>query len=266
MESTLRSPKYRITPSLLNSFQSLIDSDISWEKYYGSQDEPSFTLTEYYDKCEKELLDACNRVPFVSEPASKGTALNEIIDCILDRRPQRNDMNVERIFGANGNVIGLQAELDGFTFQFDMGLVDELVDYFFEATAQFRCEATIDTAYGPVILYGDADYIRRDVVYDLKSTSHYDYGKFSNGWQKHVYPYALIESGQVTSISGFEYTVVPLTGGTSRSPLISGTIYREWYDYSHERTKEALKGIVEPFISWVEAHREQITHPRIFNK
>lgn len=271
----MSAPKYRLTPSLLNKFQDYLDSDRAWEQFYGGAEDPAMTIDEYTAKCEKELLDACNRVPFTSEATSKGTALNEIIDCILMRRSQREDMKVERIFDefalAQGKsqkdaLIGLRAELDGFVFPFDKKMVDELTDYFFGSICQHRCEAILDTKAGPVVLYGDADYIRRDVVYDLKTTSRYEFGKFANGWQKHLYPYCLIESGDVTEVSGFEYTVVPLTGGTSRSPLITGTIYREWYDYNHEHSKQALLEIVEPFIDWIEAHREMITHPRIFNK
>ena len=267
-------PQYRLTPSLLNKFQDLLDSDLNWQKFYGDNDNSDVTAEEYYAKCEQELLDACNRVPFSSEPAAKGTALNELVDCILDRRKQREDMKVDRLFSienlpdgtAKKVISGLHAELEGFSFDFDIRLINELTDYFFGSICQHRCEAVLETSRGPVILYGDSDYIRRDVVYDLKSTSKYDYGKFENGWQKHLYPWALIESGEAQTISGFEYTVVPLTGGNSRTPLITGTIYREWYDYNHDASKKALKGIVEPFIDWIEAHREKIVHPRIFNK
>ena len=276
----MSTPKYRLTPSLLNKFQDFLDSDRLWEQFYGGSEDPVMSIEEYSAKCEQELLDACNRVPFTSEAASKGTALNEIIDCILMHRKPREDMEVHRLVrNEDGSIalcadkkipersmiIGLEAVLDGFRFAFDMNLVDMLTDYFFGSICQYRCEATIDTKAGPVILYGDADYIRRDIVYDLKTTTRYEFGKFSNGWQKHLYPYCLIESGDITEVSGFEYTVVPLTGGTSRTPLISGSIYREWYDYSHENTKCALVEIVEPFIDWLEAHRSQITHPRVFN-
>ena len=268
--SKMEKPKYRLTASLLNKYQDLLDSDLNWQTFYGDNDNSEITAEEYYHKCEQELLDACNRVPFSSEPAARGTALNELVDCILERRKQREDMKVWRIYDEekvnNPTVIGIHAELEGFPFDFDLNLVNALADYFFGATCQHRCEATLETSVGPVILYGDLDYIRRDVIYDLKSTSRYDYGKFEKGWQKHLYPWALIESREVQAISGFEYTVVPLTGGNSRTPLITGTIYREWYDYNHDASKEALRGIVEPFIRWIEEHRDKIVHPRIFNQ
>lgn len=266
-----KKPRYRITPSLLNKWQDLVDADKHWEEWYGNSDEPSISSEDYYAKCEKELLDACNRVPFVSEAASKGTALNEIVDCILDRRKQREDMTVERVCSDaeayKNDVVALRAGLDGFTFLFDIGLVNDLTGYFIGATCQHRCEATIETSFGPVILYGDADYIVRDVVYDLKTTSKYSsYGKFESGWQKDVYPWALIESGEMKEVSGFEYTIVPLTGGTASSPLITGEIHTEYYPYNHDASTGRLRAVLEAFIQWIEDHRSLITHPRIFNK
>lgn len=273
-----KDPKYRITPSLLNSFQTLLDSDLLWQKFYGDNENSNVTAVEYYAKCEQELLDACNRVPFTSEAASKGTALNEIVDCILDKRPQREDMKVERIYSpmygvvkgepSGGDLIGLHAELDGFKFNFDINLINRLTEYFAGSICQYRCEATLDTSYGPVILYGDADYIRKDVVSDLKSTSKYsEYGKFDSGWQKHLYPWALIKSGDAQYISGFEYTIIPWqVGGTKNLPLLTGEIYKEWHDFSYNESEELLLEIVEQFIHWIEVHRNLIKHPRIFNQ
>lgn len=264
-------PGYRITPSLLNKWQDLIDADIHWEEWYGNSDEPSISSEDYYAKCEQELLDACNRVPFVSEAASKGTALNELVDCILENRSPKEGMTASRVYcDAGGGIMkptAVRAELDGFSFLFDIELVRELALYFTGATCQYRCEAVMGTSFGDVILYGDADYIMRDVVYDLKSTGKYSaYGKFDAGWQKVLYPWALIESGEMDSVSGFEYTIVPLSGGTKASPLITGEIKTEYYPYNHEASTGLLRDTLEAFIRWIEDHRELIVHPRIFNQ
>ena len=269
--SPLSSACYRITPSLLNKWTELVNADRDWETYYGSADEPSISSEEYYAKKEQELLDTINRVPFVSEAASRGTALNEIVDCIVDNRKQREDMVVERVYQPDvkeaENLVALRAELDGFAFFFDIGLVRELASYFKGSICQHRCEAVMDTFLGPVILYGDADYILRDVVYDLKTTSKYSaYGKFSEGWQKDLYPWALIESGEMEGITGFEYTIVPLSGGNTTSPIITGEIKTEWYDYSHGMATRRLRQVLEAFLPWIEEHRSLITHKRIFNQ
>lgn len=264
------SAHFRITPSLLNKWQDLVDADLHWEEFYGNSDEPSISSEDYYAKCEKELLDAINRVPFISEAASRGTALNEIVDCIIENRPPREDMKVKRVYsdgvGLNQEVVAIEAELDGFTFLFDKALIDQLVEYFAFATCQHRCEASMPTNFGEVILYGDADYIIRDMVHDLKSTSKYSaYGKFNSGWQKDVYPWALTESGEVKNISGFEYTIVPLSGGTGRTPLITGEIKTEYYPYNHEAATLRLCAVLHDFIPWILEHKDKITHTRIFD-
>lgn len=68
-------------------------------------------------------------------------------------------------------------------------------------------------------------------MYDIKTTSRYEFGKYSDGWQRHVYPYCLISSGLVKDIDSFEYTAYHLKGGTSRTPLITGVQYPELYKY-----------------------------------
>lgn len=251
-------PKYRFNPSLLGKFQDLIDSDLLWEKFYGGSEEPKHTPEEFYFKQEQELLDAINRVEKEpSEAASKGTALNAIVDSIVAGEMDGEDT------GSDG---GFFTEWDGFEFTFSPELCIGLADHFKDAICQHLCEAEIQTSFGPVILYGYADYIQRDTVFDLKSTSEYSYGKFARGWQKDLYPYCLVQSGEMADVSGFEYTVALLSGGNSRNPVISGTIYREWYNYSHEDAKARLRGISESFILWIEKHREEIHHKRIFNQ
>lgn len=268
-----KKPRFRITPSLLNKWQDLVDCDRHWEEWYGNSDEPTISSEDYYAKCEQDLLNAINRVPFVSEAASRGTALNELVDCIVDNRKPMEGMVVERVYqlseadATRKNLIGLSVEYEGFSFLFDIVLVRSLAEYFKGAVCQHRCEAVMDTSFGPVILYGDSDYILRDVVYDLKSTNKYSaYGKFEDGWQKDLYPWALIESGEMEGITGFEYTIVPLSGGSATSPLITGEIKSEWYDYSHGTATRRLRQVLEAFLPWIEEHRSQITHPRIFNE
>ena len=263
----IQKPRYRFSPSLLNSFQELIDSDSLYEQFYGNSEDPEITPEEYYAQKEKELLDACNRVPFTSEACSRGVALNEIVDCIIEKRKQKEGMTVERIYDENGSVIALHSELDGFSFDFDISLVNELAKRFSGAVCQYRCEATIDTEYGPVILYGDLDYLIRDIVYDLKTTTNYSaYGKFSSGLQKDLYPYCLIESKDMASVSGFEYTIVTIKKPTKERRFIEGELHTEWFAYNHRTSTNTLKSICESFIEWIEQHRDLITHKRIFNQ
>lgn len=262
-------PKWRLTPSLLNKWSDLVNADRDWENFYGDADEPSVSPEEYYAKRERELLDAINRVPFVSEAASKGTALNELVDCIVERRGPREGITIQRMMRDDDKQTthSFIVTIDGFTFYFDAVMVYAIWNKFKDAVCQYRCEAVMDTEFGPVILYGDADYILRDVVYDLKSTSKYSaYGKFSEGWQKDLYPWALTESGEMYGISGFEYTIVPLTGGNASNPIVSGEIKTEYYAYDHGASTGRLRAVVEAFIPWVEERRNLITNFRIFNE
>jgi len=266
-------PKWRLTPSLLNKWSDLVNADRDWESFYGDADEPSVSPEDFYAKREKELLDAINRVAFVSEPASKGTALNELVDCIIENRKPKEGMIVERVYqqdecdATKKNLVALRVELDLFCWFFDINLVRSLADYFKGSVCQHRCEAVMETSLGPVILYGDADYIRQDVVYDLKSTSKYSaYGKYEGGWQKELYPWALTESGEMNGISGFEYTIVPLTAGSGSLKAVTGEIKKEFYAYDHNASTGRLRAVCEAFIPWIEEHRNLITHKRIFNE
>ena len=260
-------PKYRFSPSLLNSFQSLLDSDTLYEQFYGDSEDPPMTPEEYYKQKEAELLNAINRVPFSSEAAEKGTIFNELVDCIVENRKPREDMLVQKIYEENkSSVVALHAELNGYAFDFDINLVRSVARYFSGAICQYRTEAPIDTSFGPVILYGDVDYIIKDVVYDLKTTGKYSsYGKFNSGMQKELYPYCLTESGEIVGISGFEYTIITLKDPTKERPFIDGEFHTEWFSFNYDESKRMLRDIAESFIQWIEDHRSLIHHQRIFN-
>ena len=259
------SPKYRFTPSLLAKWTDFVDSEALYQEFYGNSDEPSVSLEEFEAKQEKELWDAINRVPQEpSEAASRGTLLNVIVDCKVQWERPDAKYKIRRISDERGRMTAIAGECDEFSFEYDADLCRMLFDYFKGCICQYRCEATIDTAFGDVILYGDADYIRRDKVFDLKTTKSYKYGKFEKGWQKDLYPYCLIESGDTKNIKGFEFTVVKWAGGTKTQPLISGEMFREYYTYDHCESAALLRQECERFIEWLEVNRDKITNKKIF--
>lgn len=287
----MRQLNYRIYPSLLDSFQGYLDCEANYEKFFGQSEEPSLTYSEYEQKTFKELIDRINRVPFDSDAADKGSCFNEIVDCIILRtKSTRSDIVISRrdtitravghgvVNPANGVPVGgdveiqeynlphLEAVMGNKVFRFDIPFVKSAASYFKGALPQTYTEAVMDTRYGNVLLYGFVDYIREDVVYDAKTTSRYEFGKYRKGWQQHLYPWALIESGKCSSIRCFEYTAFNLKGGTERSPLIKGDMYTEAYMYDHKRSEGLLRGIVEQFIEFVENNRELITDRRIFGE
>lgn len=276
--------RYRIYPSLLDKFQSYLDSDIEAESFWNIDSETGEmkkTPDEIAAANEQALLDTINRVPHEPiEAADKGTCFNEIVDCLISRKnTEREDISIESgaldeqgAFVPNSSEVNatgpdvIRAQMDGFVFLFDTEACKEAARYFGrQAIPQHFCKGVITTAYGDVELYGYADEIVRDKVYDIKTTSAYQFGKFERAWQKDVYPYCLVASGEMKSVSEFEYTVFQLTKPSARNPVIGAKMYAEAYTYDHTESEKRLRSFLERFIEWLEANRERITDEKIFN-
>lgn len=280
---------FKFSPSLLDAFQTYKDASTLYERFFGSSEEPSQTCDEFERQKFQELIDKINRVPFESEAADKGSCFNEIIDClVLNTRSTREDIEVSSKEGfVERHVEGsidpwdgkvtyadvedeliqmphIEAKKGDNVFRFDIGFCKDVAQYFNGSLCQVYVEAPIETRFGKVLLYGFPDYIKPSVVYDLKTTSKYEFGKYSKYWQQHVYPYALIESGKCTDIAAFEFTVFQMKGGNSKSPVISGDMYKEVYTYSHTRTKAMLKDICEQFSEFLINNRNLIEDEKIF--
>lgn len=280
---------YRIYPSLLDKFQSFIDLSVEdyfyqdesggWHKNYNeSTGEYHYTDEEVYELAKKELIDAINRVRLTSEAASKGTAFNELVDALINNKKSETLQTKKVYYDVNGNFIrtewplnpqvfklaGVQAELDGFTFIFDIELIREAAEYFKGSVNQVLTSSTIQTKYGVVELYGYIDELRKNKVYDLKTTKKYEFGKYKKYWQRHVYPYCLIESGECTEIDSFEFTCYQLSGGTDKQQLIKGKKYPEVYNYNHEQSKALIKAQCERLIEFLEENKDLITDKKVF--
>ena len=273
-------PKYVIYPSLLDKFQAFVDSDIESEGFWNidyETGEMKQTPDEIAAKNEQALLDSINRKPCEPlEAADKGTCFNEIVDVLISgEKCQRSDIEID--FGFIDGLGGftqesdgfctevIRAQMNGFTFYYDAALCREAAEYFGSDTiSQHFCKGRIMTAYGEVELYGYLDEIVKDVVYDIKTTSKYDFGKFERAWQKEVYPYCLVQSGEVPSVKQFEFVVFQLSKPSSRTPYIKGVRYSEVYTYDHSLAEKSLRAILERFIEWLEANRDKITDKKIF--
>ena len=261
-------PNYRIYPSLLDNFDKFLRADEEVESFWNVDNETGEykrSPDEIEADLKQKLLDAINRVPFESDAADKGTAFNAIIDCYLHKEKhvptERAPYSIIGDEETNTIQVFFPATRN---FLFDRAWCIEQSKYFKGAVSQLFVSAILLTRYGNVELYGFIDELLRDVVYDIKSTSSYQFGKYEHGWQRHVYPYCLIASGQMDSIKAFEYTAYHLKGGTSRTPLISGTRYPEYYTYNHEQTVRLLTNHVERFIEFLKANKELITDKKIF--
>lgn len=282
----MSTPKYRIYPSVLDKFQKFLDSDLVAEEFWNKDSEGDYKLSpeEMSVQLEQELLDCINRVPHdPSEAADKGTAFNEVIDCIIENHPcEREDME---IFSSNSfrvlDVYGspndpetcdvehhdeckpnIHVKFNGWDFYFDSFLCKNVARYFKGCIPQYTCSAILPTIYGDVELYGHVDYINTNKIRDLKTTKNYTFGNYEKYWQRHLYPYCLIESGEMQEVTEFEFTVVKWR--ERKNEPISGEMYKEAYTYSHEASSKALRGICESFIEWLEANRDKITDKKIF--
>lgn len=269
-------PKYRIYPSLLDKFQSLIDYEHEAEQPWNIVSENAHKQGRHldkevgdyilspdvmYDKIEVELINQINRCPKEpNEAADKGTAFNEIVDCLIEnRKSSRSDIDIhsEKI---DDNTTAIIAAMNGFSFAFDTKFCREAATYFKGAITQHLCKSNILTKYGDVELYGYIDEWLPNKICDIKTTGSYTFGKFERKWQRYVYPYCVIESGEATQVDEFEYTVYVW----DKTPLLTATQYKEVYTYIHKQSAEKIRDIVERFIWWLNLRKEFITDKRIF--
>ena len=242
---------YKISPTLLNTWVRYLNSDIDAESFSNLDEGGTYRLTpdQIADARMEDLLNCINRVPKeTTEKQALGTAFNEIIDRII----KSSDKDYSPI---------IDVTIDKYNFQFDRDNCVAIAKTFENSLSQHYCSANLKTQYGDVELYGYADEILRDKVYDIKTTSRYTFGKYENGTQKDLYPYCLVESGEMQTCTSFTYSVfVP----NSSRGAITMRSYSEEYTYNHEKSTARLRELCEGLIYWIETHRPLITNKKIF--
>ena len=105
---------YAFSPSLLDAFQRMTDTKVeeffykdengAWHLNWNDAEETLHFSEEEVDALLKqEFIDTVNKVPEPpSEAASKGTAFNEIVDCLVKNcRPTREDMVIKTVRSVN---------------------------------------------------------------------------------------------------------------------------------------------------------------------
>lgn len=269
-----------IYPSLLIAFQNLLDYELvaeeDWNKVsdtahqrgeYLDKDVGDYKLTpdEMYLKLECDLLDSINRIDGqYGEAADKGTAFNEIVDCLIEnRKSERADCKIYSTLNSNGVKV-IRTDIHDFTFDFDIALCKTVAGYFAGSVPQYLAKATIETSYGNVLLYGYIDEWRGNRIYDIKTTGRYSWGKFEKGWQRWVYPYCVIEAGETTEVESFTYYVVEWAYQRAGEPLTAKGIYEETYTYDHSEATRKIRSMCESFIEWLDSRKEFIQDRRIF--
>ena len=247
---------YCIYATLLDAYWGYLNSDVIWEKYWGWSENPPHTPEEFHELQFQELIDRINRKPFDSEAADRGTAFNEIIDCMIENR-KSSIMEMSRVYHDDGTLYGIKAVYNNRTFTFHIYLCREFANYYKGALTQQRVEAILPTAYGNVLVYGLIDELMPTSVHDIKTTGSYTVGKFKDHHQHLVYPYALMQNG--SDVRTFEYNIVEFNKGG----YVVDT-YTETYVFNPERDIPILTNHCEEFIRFLEENRELITDRKIF--
>ncbi|MBQ8969234.1 MAG: HNH endonuclease [Bacteroidaceae bacterium] len=246
---------FKFYPTLLDGFQSYLNSDIIYERYWGYSENPPCGIEEFRQKQFQSLIDRINRVPFSSEKADRGTVFNEIVDCMVLHK-NSDKVKVQKVRDGNGSVVGLNGTYNGGTFYFPLSLCKEVADYYSGGLPQQYIQAILPTMFGDVLLYGYIDYVLPFCTHDLKTTGQYAVGNYKDHWQHIVYPYALMENG--CNVPDFEYNVVELGKTFYRT-------YTESYSFVPERDIPRLTEHCEDFIRFLQANRDLITDKKIFN-
>ena len=70
----------------------------------------------------------------------------------------------------------------------------------------------------------------------------------------------------MNGVNSFEFTIYVLKGGTGRTPLITGTQYKEVYTYDHELARKMLTQQCERVIEFLEENRSLITNMKVFGQ
>lgn len=240
--------KYRIYPSLLDQFQTFLDSSEVYQQYWGNSDNPTKTEEQFEQELFQGLLDRINRVSTeVTEAISKGVAFEEVVNCIIEQRTsEKMDMS------SNYETGMIDVSYNDQEFQFSAILCKEFANYFKNAISQVFVKGDLETKYGTVELYGYVDMLLPIKACDIKTTGQYKAFKYRKNWQHRVYPFCLQKMGN--DIKEFEYNVTDFRHS-----------WTETYNYTDE-TENEIREIVERFIEFLEEHRELITDKKIFNQ
>lgn len=239
--------KFKFYATLLDAFQTYLNSDLIYQKYWGGSETPKWTQEEFADKKFHELLDTINRTPHeLNEKAEKGTAFNEVVDCLI-LGCKSAKMEITSLIKPGF----ITAKTNGFTFDFPIPLCKEFAGYFAEAIPQVYVSGTIETKYGNVLLYGYVDELLPLSVHDIKTTKQYNAFKFLHNWQHRIYPYCLMQMGN--DIRLFEYNVTDFSN-----------TYTETYVYDPEHDPGDIRLFCERFIEFLYLNADQITDKKIF--
>lgn len=229
---------YQIYPTLLDAFNSYVNSDRIYDQYYGYSEDPAISPEDFSDQKKQELIDKINRVPYPeTEAMAKGTSFGMLVDAAItgvapdELEPVRMDGYV--------NV-----KYKEWNFKFEIDLIKRMKEIIGPyAECQTFVSRSIDTKYGEVNLYGYLDYLCPHRIIDLKTTKKYSAFKFRDSWQHPGYSYCISEE---TMQQEFLYLVTDFR-----------MIYQEPYLFKISDIPN-LRNEIEHFIEFVDDSKELI--------
>lgn len=242
-------PKYKFFPSILDKFGSYLNSSRIYQQFWGFSENPNKTEEEFEQEQFQGLINSINRVPIAwedTEAMDRGTAFNEVIDCLIENR-KSDKMEVV----SNKETGTISVKFNQRTFEFPIALCKEFANHFSGALTQQYCEGVLSTKYGNVMLYGYIDELMPFFVADIKTTSKYNAFKYKDGWQHIVYPYCL--KSMNIHIDTFEYRITDFK-----------SVWSEVYNFNPLTDIPKLINHCELFIEFLEQNKELITNAKIF--
>ncbi|MCZ8144891.1 hypothetical protein [Flavobacterium sp.] len=258
--------EYRFSPTLLDRYENYINSSRIYQEYWGFSEEPSKTEEEFEKEQFQGLIDTINRVPFESEASDKGTAFNEVIDCIIeDRKSTTMEISVIADHTSMTSVEPNSGEVNfsqkkfirvfykHHTFLFPLNICVEVAKYLSGALTQQWVNGVLETTKGKVHFVGCIDQLLPFKVCDTKTLSKYSAFKFRHNWQHVVYPFCLNQNG--IYINDFEYVITDFK-----------STWTEHYVYNESKDVPRLNEHCEGLIDFIELNRHLITDTRIFNQ
>ena len=255
---------YRIYPSLLDAFQRYKDSESQFDSFpnVNSEGEHTRSLEDIETENRERLINMINRVPIPwteTEAMDRGTVFNRIVDQLSGNEPKDKDFVMD--VDVKEDTLTVDYNKRRFIFPYEKCV--EAGGYFMGSECQVPVSSLIATPMGIAELYGYIDELKRDTVYDIKTTSFYTFGKYQKAWQKHLYTYCLHNAGDAKGIEGFEYSVFTLYK-TAKGLINVKSFDKEYYSFDFEESRAMLIDIVCQFAGFLETYRERITDTKIF--
>lgn len=249
--------RYKLYPSLLDKYTDYVTSDNSWEKYWGNSENPKYSPQEWHEQKFRDLIDRINRVPLELTAAYRGTAFEEVVNCLVQNRKPKDGFVFDKVRDSWGNVSLIRVTYASSSFYFPLEICRRLATQYSGAVCQNFVRGVIDTRFGDVELYGFTDYTLPFGIHDLKTCGWYERGNYADHAQHLVYPFCLKQMG--SPVDYFQYDIVEFKDEEA-------ALFSERYEYVESDAVDELTSDIEDFILFLQDNRELITDRKVFNE